>query len=96
VRRDMGMTQAEFAALTDIGEKRIAAWESGKNPRPDDIEVTARQLEATTGVDRLWWIGWAIDADPNDTAATRRKFACYYDGTVRIGPWPDSQTPRAA
>ena len=37
---------------------------------------------------------WGEPGEP--TAASRRNNPCYYDAKVRIGPWPDPQTSRAA
>lgn len=56
VRRELGLTQSEFAALTGFGEKAIGAWESGKNT--PDIATVCVTLEDKTGVEREWWLGW--------------------------------------
>lgn len=65
VRRELGLTQAEFAELTGIHDKTIGAWESGKNT-PKHLPDVAEQLERTTGFDRAWWIGWADTPFPDD------------------------------
>lgn len=95
VRRDMGMTQAQFAELTGFGEKAIAAWEAGRNT--PDVPEASVALERSTGVDRLWWIGWdAPFNDPGqqeppasgkDSVKPDLTFPCLSDGALIIGPW---------
>lgn len=58
VRREMQLSQAAFADLIGVGDKALAAWESGMNDGPDDRDVVAVRLEEETGVDRRWWLGW--------------------------------------
>lgn len=61
VRRELKLTQADFAALIGVGDKAYAAWESGAN-EPRDLVHAAETLEARTGYDRRWWLGW-LDAE---------------------------------
>lgn len=73
VRRDMNMSQAEFAELLGIGAKALSAWESGYN-RPGDVATLAVQLERVTGVDRMWFMGWG---DPTaGTQGANSEIAC--------------------
>ena len=60
VRRDMHLTQEQFADLIGVGLKAYSAWESGKN-HPANIIELATTLERITGVDRRWFIGWISD-----------------------------------
>lgn len=87
VRRELGLTQAEFAELTGIHEKTIGAWESGKNV-PKHTDETAELLERTTGFDRLWWIGWADAPFPDDPSTlTSPTFPCLSVVTPSITSW---------
>lgn len=63
VRRDLGLTQAEMAIRVGVGLKAYSAWESGAS-RPADPPKTAEHLEAVTGIDRTWWLGWGEGAPP--------------------------------
>lgn len=65
VRRDMKVTQAKFAAMLDIGEKRYAAWESGIN-EPEDLPAICVRLQEVTGWPREWFLGWADGSVPPD------------------------------
>lgn len=64
VRRDRCMSQAVFAELIGVGEKALAAWESGASSGPDKPNQMAEHLEVVTGVDRRWWLGW-LDTPPH-------------------------------
>jgi transcriptional regulator with XRE-family HTH domain len=58
VRRDLGLSQAEMSIRIGVGAKSYSSWESGQ-ARPADLPAMAETLEAATGVDRAWWLGWA-------------------------------------
>lgn len=62
VRRDAHMTIEQMAVALGVGDKRYAAWETGRNT-PADITDIAVRLERVTGVPRTWFLGW-IDEDP--------------------------------
>jgi transcriptional regulator with XRE-family HTH domain len=70
VRRELRLSQAEMAALIDVGAKSYGAWESGTNA-PSDIVGLADRLERATGIDRGWWLGWDGDEPPDESATTR-------------------------
>lgn len=61
VRRTLGLTQEQMAVALEVGDKRYAAWESGRNT-PDDLPGMAVRLEAFTGVPRTWFLGWVDDS----------------------------------
>ncbi|WP_375537680.1 helix-turn-helix domain-containing protein [Curtobacterium sp. MCBD17_032] len=63
VRRETGMTQAEFAEKLGVGRQAYAAWEVDKNTPPRMVEV-AERLEELTGVGREWFLGWADGSGP--------------------------------
>lgn len=63
VRRESGMTQAEFAEKLGVGRQAYAAWEVDKNQPPRMVEV-AEKLEDLTGVAREWFLGWADNGSP--------------------------------
>lgn len=69
VRRELGMTQAQFAELTGFGEKSIAAWETGKNT--PNLVAASVKLEETTEIDRYWWLGWDEDGSPDEGSVRR-------------------------
>jgi len=48
IRRLMGMKQPEFAALIGIGDRKLAAWESGATQQPRDLLELARRIEEVT------------------------------------------------
>jgi transcriptional regulator with XRE-family HTH domain len=56
-RRDVDMSQAQFASLLGVGAKALAAWETDYN-RPADLVELAERLEAVTGIPRSWFLGW--------------------------------------
>ena len=63
VRRDTGRTIEQMAVALEVGDKRYAAWESGRN-KPDDIAAIATTLEHVTGVPREWFLGWVSEDGP--------------------------------
>lgn len=58
----MHLTQTEMAERLGIGATRYASWESGQ-ARPADPVGVAETLEAVTGIDRAWWLGWPVQSD---------------------------------
>jgi DNA-binding XRE family transcriptional regulator len=58
VRREAGMTQAEFANVLGVGRQAYASWEVDRHVPPRMGEV-AERLEEVTGVAREWFLGWA-------------------------------------
>lgn len=98
-RRDLGLTQAEFAELTGYTDKAIAAWESGRNT--PNVAVISLVLERATGIDRLWWIGWTDESPPpngpfavgstRSTTGRRTKRRptnpCLSDSYRTVSPW---------
>ncbi len=62
VRREMGLSQAAFAAklaeyLPTVKAKAYGAWEAGIN-EPDNKEDVCVALEEMTGYPRTWFMGW--------------------------------------
>ena len=71
VRRGLGLTQEEFAVKLGVGDKRYAAWESGRNT-PDDMLSIAKTLEDVSGIDKLWFIGWMDESPESPTTDTQK------------------------
>jgi len=70
VRREMGLTQAEFAAelanyLPTVKDRAYGAWEAGINEPENKAEVCVA-LEAMTGYPREWFMGWGEPAEAPD------------------------------
>lgn len=57
-RREVGMTQGDFANELGVSRQAYAAWETGRNTPPHMPEVAVR-LEEVTGFAREWFLGWA-------------------------------------
>lgn len=67
VRRELGMTQAEFARelahyLPTVKDRAYGAWEAGIN-EPENKDEVCEALEEMTGYAKEWFMGWA-DAPP--------------------------------
>ncbi len=56
IRRQLGMTQGEFAASIDRGPKSVAAWELGTNA-PGDAVAVAKRIQVAHGVPATWTLG---------------------------------------
>lgn len=56
IRRDVGLTQGEFAERIGRGAKAVAAWESGKS-QPEDVVAVAKRIQLTMGVPAEWTLG---------------------------------------
>lgn len=61
-RREAGLKQERIAELLGVRLSTYSAWETGRNT-PDMLAISPK-LEEITGIDRLWFIGWADG--PND------------------------------
>ena len=64
IRRDVHMSQSEFAAVLGVGDKRYGAWESDTNAPPATVLLNvAKRIELRFGRDAgLWLLG--MDAEP--------------------------------
>lgn len=68
IRRDRGMSQAEFAALLDVRDRTYSAWESGKNtPSGSQMIATAKRIELAVGVPAWWTLGLGAPGPTPDT-----------------------------
>ena len=72
VRREMGLTQAEFAVrlaeyLPSVKDRAYGAWEAGIN-EPDNKAEVCEALERMTGYPREWFMGWADASGPTPAA----------------------------
>jgi len=96
VRRTLGLTQEQMAVALEVGDKRYAAWESGRNT-PDDLPGMAVRLEAISGVPRTWFLGWVDDSPigggPNGAPEPERR-TLDYRGVVSY--LNDYRKPKAA
>jgi len=68
VRRELGLTQAEFAAelakyLPSVKDRAYGAWEAGINEPENKVEV-CEALEKMTGYPREWFLGWTDNQGP--------------------------------
>ena len=68
VRREMGLSQAAFAAklaeyLPSVKAKAYGAWEAGIN-EPENKEDVCVALEKMTGYPRTWFLGWSNEESP--------------------------------
>lgn len=59
-RRVAGLTQKAMAAVMEVSESTLAAWETGRN-QPTDLFVTVRRWAEATGVS----YGWLLGGDQN-------------------------------
>jgi transcriptional regulator with XRE-family HTH domain len=66
IRRDLRMTQEEFADLLGVKPERYGAWEAGRN-RPEEPVETAKLIEERTGVPAWWTLGVSIATGPPPT-----------------------------
>jgi transcriptional regulator with XRE-family HTH domain len=60
VRREAGLSQAEFAAQIGVKDKAYGAWEIGAN-NPSDIVAVAQRIELAFGVPAAWMLGLVAD-----------------------------------
>lgn len=56
IRRETGLTQAEFAQAIEAKDKAYGAWESGTN-QPTDIVAVAKRIELAFRVPASWVLG---------------------------------------
>jgi len=72
IRREEGLSQAEFAAQISVGEKAVAAWESGRTS-PQDIVAVAKSIQKAWGWSAAWVAGLAVPppSDPGAFAGNR-------------------------
>lgn len=73
IRRDLRMNQEQFAGLLDVGvgDRAIAAWESGRS-KPDDILLVANRIELVTGIPAPWVLGYSVGRPNPDGSAESR------------------------
>lgn len=63
VRRNAGVTQAEFAARLGVGAKAASAWESfDRTPR--EVVSIAKRIELAFGVPAAWMLGLEMAEAP--------------------------------
>jgi transcriptional regulator with XRE-family HTH domain len=48
-REAAGLTQVELAAVLDVAQKNVSAWESGKMPRAGRLEAIGRAVGVSVG-----------------------------------------------
>jgi DNA-binding XRE family transcriptional regulator len=66
VRREMGLTQPEFAALIKINKGTLGAYESGRRHPPERTQAhVAAALEKRTGFPAWWIAGQMPPANPS-------------------------------
>lgn len=72
-RRQLGLTQREFAEKIEADPRRYAQWENDAN-LPRDLVQVAQRVEREAGVPAAWLIGlpW-IGPAPDGTTVTRQK-----------------------
>jgi len=90
---DKRIKQTALARETGIEQSLLSKKLHGKRPWTLDELIRVADALRVDARDLLGQM-WGEPGEPN--TATRRNNPCYYDGTVTLGPWPDSQTPRAA
>lgn len=56
IRRQLGMTQGQFAASIERGPKSVAAWELGTNA-PSDAVAVAKRIQVAHGIPASWTLG---------------------------------------
>lgn len=56
-RKSSGYNQEQMAERLRITASRLKAWETDRN-RPRDLTHLVEQIEAITGVSRMWLLGW--------------------------------------
>ncbi len=56
IRRDVRLSQHDFAARIGVGPKAYAAWEADKN-RPGDVVAVAQRVQLAFGVPAHWTLG---------------------------------------
>ena len=61
VRREVNLTQREFAQNLSVPEPRYAAWESDR-ATPSNVVTIAKAIQLATGVPAGWLLG--VDAPP--------------------------------
>lgn len=68
IRRDQDLTQEEFAAVLDVGNKRYAAWESEANtPRFDVVVPLANRIGELYGMEVRDWLLGLSAPEPSPT-----------------------------
>ena len=88
IRRDAHLSQGQFAAMIDRGDKAVAAWESGKN-EPADIVAVARRIQVALGVRAEWTLGLTEGPptpDPGSTQGTYDSISYPKSGTLLVLP----------
>lgn len=61
IRRDLHLTQEEFAARLNVKPERLGGWESGRNRPKAPVEV-AQLIEDEFGVPAWWTLGLRNEA----------------------------------
>lgn len=74
VRRDLGYTQEQMSVKLGVGLKAYSAWESGKNT-PANLSEIAERFERASGVNRVWFLGWADGPQPPTSTVQSRRLA---------------------
>ena len=56
IRRELGLSQEEFAQPLGVTKVTYGAWETGRN-RPGNIVAVAKRIELSYGVPASWTLG---------------------------------------
>ena len=56
IRRDLGLSQEDFARPLDVAKVTYGAWETGRN-QPSDVVSVAKRIELAYGVPAWWTLG---------------------------------------
>lgn len=66
IRRDLGLSQEDFARPLGVPKVTYGAWETGRN-QPADVVAVAKRVELAYGVPAWWTLGLnADDRRPGD------------------------------
>jgi transcriptional regulator with XRE-family HTH domain len=63
VRRQLKLSQGDFASRIDEGEKALASWEAG-NREPRSAVAVAKRIELAFGVPAAWVLGLEMSSAP--------------------------------
>jgi DNA-binding XRE family transcriptional regulator len=72
VRRELGLTQKQFAELIAVSPQAIGLWEAG-NYEPRQLVEVAKRIERQTGVSAAWMLGLQEGRSPDGTAERARR-----------------------
>ena len=60
IRRELGLSQHDFAVSLGVGEKAVASWESGRTT-PDDLVDLANRVQRQWQFSAAWLAGvWSV------------------------------------